>query len=81
MTVNKNDYLILSAISALYVASILYYKTQPSLVLISTSVFAILYIIWGIFHQSRSHNLHLKIVLEYFLVALLGVVLVSTLLL
>ena len=81
MIINKNDYLILSAISAFYVAAIMYFKTQPLLVLISTVVFALLYLVWGIFHQYRSHNLHGKIVLEYFLVALLGVVLVSTLLL
>lgn len=80
MTINKNDYLILSAISAFYVAAIMYFKTMPFLVLISTSVFAVLYIIWGIFHQYRSKNLHAKIVLEYFLVALLGVVIVSSLL-
>ena len=81
MIINKNDYLILSLISAFYVAAIMYFKTTPILVLISTSVVAVLYLIWGVFHQYRSHNLHAKIVLEYFLVALLGVVLVSTLLL
>lgn len=81
MTINKNDYLILSVVTAIYVAAILYFKTTPLLVLISTLVFALLYIVWGIFHQYRSHNLHSKIVLEYFLVALLGVVIVSTLLL
>lgn len=81
MTINKNDYLLLSVISAGYVASILYFKTVPALVLLSTIIFALLYLIWGIFHQLQSHNLHGKIVLEYFLVALLGVVIVSTLLL
>lgn len=79
--INKNDYLILSVLSAFYVAAILYYKTHPMMVLVSTSLFAVLYLIWGILHQFRSHNLHVKIMLEYFLVALLGVVIVSTLLL
>ncbi|MFZ2199427.1 MAG: hypothetical protein WAV40_01410 [Microgenomates group bacterium] len=81
MHINKNDYLLLSLISAGYICTIFYFATRPIITLFSTIIFAVLYLIWGVFHQARSHNLHAKIVLEYFLVALLGVAIVSTLLL
>ncbi len=81
MTINKNDYLIFSIIAVFYLAVVLNFKTNPVFVIISSIVFALLYVVWGVFHHYRSQNLHLKIVLEYCLVALLGVVIISTLLL
>ena len=40
---------------------------------------SIAYFFWGVFHHYSEKNLHLKVVLEYFLVALLGAVLIITL--
>lgn len=74
------DYTVLAGIAGIYVLAIFRYQATPKYVLIATVVFALGYILWGIIHQYRSHNFHTKIVLEYFLVALLGVAIVSTLL-
>jgi hypothetical protein len=81
MTKYTHGYLSLATISLTYVASISYLKTRPILIVASTAVFALLYIVWGILHARSSNNLHAKVVLEYFLVGLLGLAIVSTLLL
>lgn len=38
-----------------------------------------LYVVWGIFHHSSIGHLRFKVVLEYLLIALLGVVIITTL--
>ena len=81
MTTTKLDYAILAAFSASYLGFVYSYQTVPRYILIATSVFAIFYVIWGIFHHLKAHNFHKRIVLEYLLVALLGLAIVSTLLL
>lgn len=78
---HKSDYLILAIFCAGYVVFIFRYQATPHLILLSTLTFALTYILWGIWHHFRSGSFHAKIVLEYFLVSLLGVAVVSTLLL
>ncbi|OGG12783.1 hypothetical protein A3D77_07030 [Candidatus Gottesmanbacteria bacterium RIFCSPHIGHO2_02_FULL_39_11] len=34
-----------------------------------------LYIAWGIFHHARNHDLHLKVVVEYVVIAVIGILL------
>lgn len=77
----KTDYSVLALLSAAYVVVVYKYQTIPRYVLLATLVFAGAYLIWGLLHQLKSHNFHLRIVLEYLLVAILGVAIVSTLLL
>lgn len=80
MTSNKGDYTLLAALSGIYLLSIFRFQNTPKYLLLSTLIFGLIYIMWGIFHHVRSHNFHGRIVLEYFLVAFLGVAIVSTLL-
>ena len=77
---NKHDYSVLAVFLAAYLIYFLSNQTNPQALIIATIIFALSYICWGIWHHSRSHTLHPKIVLEYFLVAVLGVVIVATLL-
>ena len=80
LRVNKLDYSVLAIIAATF---IVYYITKlehPYQLFTATIVFSIFYIIWGIWHHLRSNYLTSKIVLEYFLVATLGVIIVSTIL-
>jgi hypothetical protein len=77
----KGDYGILAILATVYMVTIFRYQTNPKLVLIATASFALLYLIWGVLHHLRSKNFHARIVLEYLLVAILGVAIVSTLLL
>ena len=80
MTTGKSDYSILTILAAIYVAAVFYYQTVPKYLLLATGYFATLYVAWGVFHLLRCGNFHIRIVLEYFLVALLGVMIVATLL-
>lgn len=77
---NKHDYSILAVILAVYLIYFLNHQTNSQTIIVATIIFSFSYICWGIWHHSRSHTLHPKIVLEYFLVAVLGVVIVATLL-
>lgn len=60
--------------------SILTFRFNPLLRPISIYSTALLYIVWGILHHQRVGHLRLKVVLEYFLVALLAVVIINTIL-
>ena len=48
------------------------------IITIAAAIAATAYVAWGIIHPSRRGDLHLKIVLEYLALAILGVVLVYT---
>lgn len=77
---NKVDYSILAIISALYMLVFIVNQSNNLIIFQTTVIYAILYIIWGIFHHYRLKNLKLKIMLEYLLVATFGIVVASTLL-
>ena len=49
---------------------------DKNLVLIFVSLFAAAYIVWGILHHLVHHSVNLRIVLEYIVVALLGVAII-----
>lgn len=76
----KTNYSALVIFSTIYLAVIWRYQTYPKYILLATAVFALAYFLWGIIHHLQAHNFHARIVLEYFLIALLGVAIVSTLL-
>lgn len=76
----KSDYLGLALAIGLYIAAILRFQAIPRYLLFATVAFALFYILWGIFHHAHTHTLAWRVVLEYFLVAILAIVIVSTLL-
>jgi hypothetical protein len=80
MKFNKSEYSFLALISALYIVIVLRYQTMPKLILLSTGIFAACYLFWGVYHHYRVKNLSFRIMLEYFLIAVLGLAIVSTLL-
>lgn len=80
MTSNKSDYSVLAVIAAVYVAAVFRFQTVPKYILLSTAGFALCYLTWGVIHQIKVKNFHARIVLEYLLVAILGIAIVSTLL-
>ncbi len=79
MKKNNLDYTLLVLSSALYLGTVVYLRGNPYYVLASSGLFALTYFFWGIFHHLRTSTFHARIMLEYFLVALLGLVVVSTL--
>ncbi|KKT65500.1 MAG: hypothetical protein UW60_C0044G0014 [Candidatus Woesebacteria bacterium GW2011_GWA2_44_33] len=48
------------------------------LITVAAAIAAAAYLAWGIIHHARRGDLHLKIVLEYLALAILGIVLVYT---
>lgn len=77
---HKGDYLILALIVGGYLLAVIRFQATPQYLLIATGVSATLYLCWGIFHHARARSLHVKVVLEYFLVAALAVAIIATLL-
>ncbi|KKU44981.1 MAG: hypothetical protein UX64_C0040G0003 [Microgenomates group bacterium GW2011_GWC2_46_7] len=75
-----SDYSLLALLAVIYISSIFRYQSTPQYLLFATIIFAVLYFIWGIFHHLHTGSFHPRVVLEYLLVALLGLALVSTLL-
>jgi len=49
---------------------------DKNFVLLFVSLFAAAYVVWGILHHLVHHSVNLRIVLEYIVVALLGVAIV-----
>lgn len=80
MTSNQKDYLLLLFSSLIYLWGVYSFQTKPLTILISSLAFGLFYIAWGIFHELRRQAFHARTMLEYLLIALLGVALVSTLL-
>ena len=80
LRVNKLDYSVLALLAGGFVTFSLLNTNHPYQLFVSTIIFAILYVLWGGWHHAQSHHLTWRIVLEYLLVAVLGVVIVSTLL-
>lgn len=77
---NKIDYSILAIISAIYMGVFILNQASNVLIFQATVVYALIYILWGVFHHYRIRNLRFKIMLEYVLVASFGLIVASTLL-
>ncbi len=77
---HKTAYSLLALAAAVYVYGAWTYRTNPTLIVGGTAIFAALYIGWGIAHHLVEHSLTFRVVLEYVLVAALAVTVVSTLL-
>lgn len=80
MKFNKGEYSFLALICALYTLAVFRYQTVPQFIFLATVIFALIYMCWGILHHVKAKNFNFRIMLEYFLVAVLGVAIVSTLL-
>jgi len=77
---HKVDYSFLAVIASVFVFLFLAKRNESSYLLLLTLCFALAYILWGVWHHSRTHSLSLRVVLEYLLVGTLGILIVATLL-
>ncbi len=77
----RRDYTSLAILSILYILVIFRFQSTPRYIMLATIIFGVCYLVWGLVHHLRQHNFHARIVLEYLLVAILGLAIVSTLLL
>jgi len=77
---HKLDYCILAVFSAIFIVFFLSYQHNPSLLLVGTIIYGVIYVIWGVLHHLRTSSLHGRVVLEYLLVSMFAILLVATLL-
>ncbi len=73
-------YLILLSIFCFGLFFFAYFSYNRTIQTLCVIGLGIGYFLWGICHHYLEKNLYLKVVIEYFLVALLGVILVISLL-
>lgn len=73
-----SHYLALFLILSIGFFSFFYFKRMPQVQLISAFLTAVFYVLWGIFHHLSEGDLHIRIVLEYIAIALLGFVILWT---
>ncbi len=72
-------YLALIIILITGIIGILLFRFDPVLKSIPVYLLGLLYVAWGIFHHHLAGHLRSKVVLEYALVAILGIVIINTL--
>lgn len=63
------DYLLLVTAGIFFLIALNVFKGERFLEFIFLTAFASFYIIWGIYHHIIEDTLHLKIVIEYILIA------------
>lgn len=63
------DYLLLATAGVFFLMALNIFRGERLLEFIFLTAFASFYIIWGIYHHIMEDTLHLKIVLEYILIA------------
>ncbi len=63
------DYLLLTTAGIFFLMAVNIFRGERFLEFIFLTAFASFYIIWGIYHHIMDDTLHLKIVIEYILIA------------
>ncbi len=63
------DYLLLATAGVFFLIALNVFRGERLLEFIFLMAFASFYIIWGIYHHIMEDTLHLKIVIEYILIA------------
>ena len=76
----QSHYLALAIILGFGIVAILLFRFDPLLKQLAILATASLYVLWGVIHHHQVDHLRLKVVLEYVLVAILGVLIINTLL-
>ncbi len=75
------DYLFLTTGAVFFIIFLNAFSNERMLMFITIIAFSSFYIIWGIFHHSKSKTLHLKNMLEYILIAFLIIFIIKIILL
>lgn len=63
------DYLLLVTAGIFFLVALSIFKGERFLEFIFLTSFAVFYILWGVYHHVIEDSLHLKIVIEYILIA------------
>ncbi|MBU1071451.1 hypothetical protein KKG65_03530 [Patescibacteria group bacterium] len=66
------DYIALLFLVVTYLSLVLLTSFSHQYIKFLTIGFTLLYFIWGLWHHKREKSLHPKIILEYLIIAMLG---------
>ena len=69
---NTGHYLALLFILVFGVGALVYFQRMPQMQIVSLFLTASFYVLWGIIHHYLEDDLHIKVVVEYATVAMLG---------
>lgn len=72
---HSQHYLILAILLGVGLVAIILFRVNDTLKNTTILLMAGAYVAWGIYHHRTANHLRLKVVLEYLLVAVLGVLL------
>ena len=75
------DFTALGVVLGLSLFGLYFFRGQIDKQIIITILLGVSYVVWGIVHHKEHHDLHLKIIIEYLLVAVMAVILFGSLLL
>ena len=81
MAKNLPHYLPLLGIFAFGILAFILFSYDASFQMAVVVAIAVSYVIWGIIHHHLHRDLHASVIVEYLIVAALGVVLISSLIL
>lgn len=68
------DYVVLGAVLLIGIAAFWIFSAQSTRGTAVALLLAVFYFFWGVIHHALKKDLHLKVVIEYFLISLLGLV-------
>lgn len=80
MIKHLGDYLALLSIFGLALFFFFFFSYNQTAQIMVVVSLSLAYFLWGLSHHYHEENLHFKVVIEYFLIALLGAILVISLL-
>lgn len=70
--IHLGHYLVLFFILIFGFGTIAYFSRQPQVQILSAFITASFYVVWGVIHHYLAKDLHPRIILEYAAIALLG---------
>ncbi len=76
--VDKVNLLVLVAILGLGIGTFVYARSDRSLQLAVGIVTAVAYVLWGLLHHSLKGDLYPKVVVEYVLIGVISILLLTT---
>lgn len=74
---HKTYYSLLIAVLAICTYLVIFFAHNVQVQILIVAVASFFYAIWGILHHYIMHDIHVKIVVEYVLIGLLGVTLTA----
>lgn len=70
------DYIILSVAAIVTVWLFYFFIGQPDIQYLTAKLLAVFYVLWGTVHHYHKGDFHLKVVIEYLVIAFLSLIII-----